>query len=150
MNTKLTTPLRRRPTKGSTMGMTRKIASIASLGVVSFRSDAEQLDRSEFRAGLAASKVEDLAAELEKKDQKLSRAQKKQEKAELGALAEAKKAKREKRRSSKSADSKVVSGADAAIVAGRRAKRKARKATKKVAKQAAKRVADVTDADIGS
>lgn len=127
------------------MGMIRKTASIATLGLINFRSKSELLDRERQRTA----KLERRAAELEqltdRTQRQAKRARDRAEKAELEALAAEKKSRRERRRATKSAENDIVRAADEVVVAGRRAKWSAKRALKRAGKKAAETVDSIID-----
>ncbi|MEZ5225677.1 MAG: hypothetical protein R2710_03110 [Acidimicrobiales bacterium] len=116
------------------MGAIRKTLSIATLGIVNFRSKSERLARAENERDLALAAGSEASARAEKLSARARRAEKRAKKAEWRALGEAKKSRRERRRADRSADSTVVGASDRAVVLGRRARRKAKKEAKQLAR----------------
>lgn len=113
------------------MGIIRKTASVATLGLIKFRSKGERLERVEHERDEAVAEAFEASEDRRRIFSRARRAEKRAYKAELDALAASKKAKREQDRAERLAGSKRKHPADQAVVASRRARRRVAKQLKK-------------------
>lgn len=116
------------------MGIIRKTASIATLGLVNFRSKAELLERARTDRDRTQSTLDKLAGRQADLKEQLDQSRKRAEKAELDLLA----GERKRRRRRKAEDA-----LDSAVDTGRRARRKAKKAARKAARSAEAQARDL-------
>lgn len=120
------------------MGFIRKTASIATIGLVNFRSKGERLARAEAELEEARADYSSARAGRDRHAAAAERAQRRAAKSERRALSSKKQAKRERRRADRSGESRIQDAGDAAVVAGRRARRKLKRQAGKIDKAARK------------
>jgi hypothetical protein len=115
--------------------MIRKTLSIATLGIIDFRSKKDTLARAETERDQALAAAEKSERERERHHQRAERAERKAEKAQLEALSAEKRRRRERRRSGRSGVSSLTDVADAGVTGGRRARCKAKRAVHRARQQ---------------